>query len=101
MLNPGGIAARPRKTLHKTSSDRVADDCHDNRYRSGRALECLGCRRSTCNNDVDIAPHKLGGKLWKPLDPVLPPFPFNRDCLPVDVAKVPQPFEECFGAKRK
>ena len=97
----GGIATWPRKTVHKTSSDRIADDCHDNRYRSGRGLECLGRRRSTCNNDVDIAPHKIGGKLRKPLDSVLPPFPFNRDCLPVDIAKVTQPFEERFGAKRK
>src|SRR4029077_16800227 len=44
---PGGIPAWPRKTLHETSSDRIADDRHDNRYRSGRALECLGWRRST------------------------------------------------------
>ena len=64
-------------------------------------LSALGRRRSPCNNEVDIAPHKIGGKLRKPLDSVLPPSPFNRDCLPVDIANVTQPFEERFGAKRK
>jgi hypothetical protein len=30
-----------------------------------------------------------------------PPSPFNRDRLPVDIAKVAQPFEQRFGAKRE
>src|SRR5207302_10913433 len=58
----GGIPTRPRKTLYETSSDRIADDRHYDRYRSGRALECLRRRRTACEKDIDIAPHELGGK---------------------------------------
>ena len=97
----GGIPAWPRKTGHKTGSNRITDDGHDNRYRCGRGLERLGRRRSTRDNDVDIVPHKIGGKLRQPVDSVLPPSPFNRDRLPVDIAKVTQPFEQRLGAKRK
>jgi len=98
---PGGIPTWPRETVHQTGSDRIADDCHDNRYRSGRALERLGSRRSTRDDDFDIAPHELRGELRKPLDSILSPFPLDLDRLPLEIAEVSQSREECFGAERK
>jgi hypothetical protein len=66
-----------------------------------RAFERLGSRCTTRNEDVDVARHKLRGERREPVDFVLPPFPLDLDRLPLDIAEVPQPFEECFGAKRK
>src|SRR5262249_62178905 len=98
---PGGIPARSRKAVHQTRSDRIADDRHDDRYRSGCALESLGGRRAARDQDVDIAPREVGGELRKPLYSVLAPSPFDRDRLPLDIAELPQPIEERLGAKRE
>jgi len=92
MLNP--VALPP-------SRDRIADDRHDDRCGCGRALERLGRRRPARNEDVNVARHKVRGERGEPLDFVLPPFPLDLDRPPLDMAEVPQPIEECLGAKRK
>ena len=53
-----------------------------------------------CDNDVDIAPHKIGGQLRKPFDWSCL-ISINRDGPPLDIADVTQPFEQRLGAKRK
>jgi hypothetical protein len=45
--------------------------------------------------------HKLGGKLRERLDPVLSPFPLNRNSPSLDVAKLSETIKECLGAQRE
>jgi hypothetical protein len=101
MLNPVRIPARPREAIHKTRSDRIADDRHDDRYCCRCALERRGRGCSARHDDIDIGSYELGGELWKALNLVLCPFPLDRNRLPLDIAEIPQTFEKCFGANRE
>ena len=98
MLNP---VAFPPGRARLSTRPAAADDRHDDRDGCGRGLERLGGRRSTRDDDVDVALGEFGGEPGKPFGLVLPPSPLERDRAPLGIAELLQPFDQGFGAKRK
>jgi hypothetical protein len=55
----------PSARASKTRSDRITDDCHDDRYCFRRAFEGRSCGCSARHDDIDISPYEFSRELCK------------------------------------
>lgn len=77
----GDVSAGPGEALHETERDRLVNDGHNDRNRSGRLLRCANDLGSPRYNDIYGEGDKLGGDPGKLADPPLSPSHFDHDGL--------------------
>ena len=82
------VAARPGEIGDEAVPDRVADADEDDRDRRGCAF-CRQCRRGAAagRDQLDLAADQIGGQRGQPIITSLHPAVFNREILPIDIAR--------------
>jgi hypothetical protein len=94
-IDPGHIAARPRKALDQTEPDRVLGNNEDDGDRRGRFGRHRRDGTTGRDNDGDPSANQVGRQRRQPIHLVVSEAIFDRDVFTLDVAAVLETLPKC------